>query len=244
VVNAQAEVYVLRAKETIMNIAVLGTGMVAKTIAGKLDSLGHAVKLGTRDVKDTLARNEPDMAGGPPLRVWLETHKRTTLATHTDAAAHGEIVFSALSGDGALAGLRMAGAQNLAGKILVDISNPLDFSKGFPPSLAVVNTDSLGEQVQRQFPDAKVVKTLNIVTAPVMVDPRSVKDGDHTMIVCGNDAAAKTEVTRILTEWFGWKDVIDLGDITNARGMEMWLPLWVRLYGALKTPMFGIKIVR
>ncbi len=226
-----------------MNIGVLGTGIVAKTIAGKLDSLGHTVKLGTREVKATLARNEPDMAGGPPLRTWLESHPRVTLGTHADAAAHGELVINALSGQGALAGLRSA-ASALAGKILIDISNPLDFSKGMPPSLTVANTDSLGEQVQRELPATKVVKTLNTVNAFLMVDPRQLAAGDHSMVICGNDAGAKTEVTRILKEWFGWQDVIDLGDITNARGSEMFVTLWVRLFGALGTPMFGVKVVR
>ena len=226
-----------------MNIGVLGTGAVAKTIAGKLDSLGHTVKLGTRDAKATLARNEPDMTGGPPLRTWLESHPNASLGTFAEAAVHGELVISALSGHGAVDGARAA-AQGMAGKILIDISNPLDFSKGFPPSLSVSNTDSLGEQVQRALPDTKVVKTLNTVTAFLMVDPQQLAGGDHTMIVCGNDAGAKTEVTRILKEWFGWKDVIDLGDITNARGTEMYLPLWVRLYGALKNPMFNVKVVR
>jgi hypothetical protein len=226
-----------------MNIGVLGTGMVAKTIAGKLDSLGHAVKLGTRDAKATLARNEPDMAGGPPLRTWLESHPRASLGTFAETAAHGELVISALSGQGALDGVRAA-ADGLRGKILIDIANPLDFSKGMPPSLSVVNTDSLGEQVQRALPDTKVVKTLNTVNAFLMVDPQQLAGGDHTMIMCGNDAGAKTEVMRILKEWFGWQDVIDLGDITNARGTEMYLPLWVRLYGALKTPMFSVKVVR
>jgi predicted dinucleotide-binding enzyme len=216
--------------------------MVAKTIAGKLDALGHAVVLGTRDPAATLARNENDMAGGPPLRTWLESHPKVKLATFAAAAAHGELVVSALSGHGALAGLGTASSA-LAGKILIDISNPLDFSKGMPPTLSVSNTDSLGEQVQRALPDTKVVKALNTVTAPLMVDPQKVAGGDHTMIVCGNDAGAKAEVTRLLNQ-FGWKDVIDLGDITNARGTEQWLPLWVRLYGALKTPMFNMKIVR
>ncbi len=227
-----------------MNIGILGTGIVAKTIAGKLSSLGHAVKLGTREVKATLARSEPDMAGGPPLRTWLESQPRVTLGTYAEAAAHGELVICALSGQGALPGLQSAGAEALGGKILIDISNPLDFSKGMPPSLSVANTDSLGEQVQRAFPTTKVVKTLNTVNAFLMVDPQQLAGGDHSMVVCGNDAGAKTEVTRILKAWFGWKDVVDLGDITNARGSEMFLPLWVRLYGALQTPMFNIKIVR
>lgn len=226
-----------------MNIGILGTGMVAKTIAGKLDSLGHAVTLGTRDIKATLARSEPDMAGGPPLRTWLESHPRVTLATHAEAAARSELVINALSGQGALDGLRSA-ARGLAGKILIDISNPLDFSKGMPPSLTVANTDSLGEQVQRALPDTRVVKTLNTVNAFLMVDPQQLAGGDHSMVVCGNDPDAKAQVTRILKEWFGWKDVIDLGDITNARGSEMFVTLWARMFGALGTPMFGIKVVR
>lgn len=226
-----------------MNIGILGSGIVAKTIAGKLDALGHRVTLGTRDVQATLARGEPDMAGGPPLRTWLEAHPNVRLATHAEAAAHGALVINALSGQGALDGLRSVEAQ-LADKILVDISNPLDFSNGMPPSLSVVNTDSLGEQIQRALPGTRVVKTLNTVNAFLMVDPRQVAGGDHSMVICGNDSAAKTEVTKILTEWFGWKDVVDLGDITNARGSEMYVALWVRLYGALGTPMFGMKIVR
>lgn len=226
-----------------MNIAVLGSGMVAKTVAGKLDALGHSVKLGTRDVKATLSRSEPDMASGPPLRTWLEQHPRVSLATHGEAAAHGAIVINALAGQGALEGVTSARGA-LANKILIDISNPLDFSKGMPPSLFVSNTDSLGEQIQRALPETKVVKTLNTVNAFLMVDPQQLAGGDHSMVMCGNDAAAKSEVSRILKEWFGWKDVVDLGDITNARGSEAWLPLWVRLYGALGTPMFGMKIVR
>ncbi|HEY5948823.1 MAG TPA: NAD(P)-binding domain-containing protein [Kofleriaceae bacterium] len=226
-----------------MNIGILGTGMVAKTIAGKLDALGHTVKLGTRDTKVTLARSEPDMAGGPPLRTWLESHPRASLGTQAEAAAHGELVINALSGQGAIEGVTSA-AKALAGKILIDISNPLDFSKGMPPSLSVVNTDSLGEQVQRALPNTKVVKTLNIVNAFLMVDPQQLAGGDHSMVICGNDADAKAQVTRLLKESFGWKDVIDLGDITNARGSEMFVALWVRLFGVLQTPMFGIKIVR
>jgi predicted dinucleotide-binding enzyme len=220
---------------------VLGTGIVGKTIAHKLDSLGHTVKLGTRDIKGTLARSEPDMAGGPPIRTWLESHPNVALVSHTDAAAHGEIVISALNGFGSLEAVRSVKSQ-VAGKILIDISNPLDFSKGMPPSLFVSNTDSLGEQVQRELPDTRVVKALNIVNAFLMVEPQQI--GDHTMLIAGNDAAAKAQVTRYLTEWFGWKDIIDLGDITNARGSEMYVALWVRLFGALKTPMFGIKVVR
>lgn len=226
-----------------MDIGVLGTEMVAKTIAGKLGALGHDVKLGTRDVRATLARSENDKAGGPPVRTWLETHPNVRLVTMAEAAAHGRIVVNALSGQGALA-LAPALADALAGKILVDVANPLDFEKGMPPSLFVANTDSLGEQLQRALPRTRVVKTLNTVNAFLMVDPQQLAGGDHTMFVAGNDAGAKAEVTRILKEQLGWKDVIDLGDITMARGTEMWLPLWVRLWGALQSPMFNLKIVR
>jgi predicted dinucleotide-binding enzyme len=226
-----------------MNIGVLGTGMVAKALAGKLDALGHAVKLGTRDVTATLQRAEPDMAGGPPLRTWLESHPRVSLVTQVEAAAHGEVAFNALSGAGTLEALASAG-RALANKVLVDVSNPLDFSKGMPPSLAVANTDSLGEQIQRALPSTRVVKTLNTVNAFLMVDPKLLAGGDHTMFVCGNDAAAKAEVTRLLVDGFGWRDVIDLGDITHSRGTEMWVPLWARLYGKLGTPMFNVKVVR
>jgi predicted dinucleotide-binding enzyme len=226
-----------------MNIGILGTGIVAKTIAGKLDSLGHAVKLGTRDVNATLARNEPDMAGGPPLRTWLESHPRVQLVTQAEAAAHGDLAINALNGQGAIPSLRGL-ADRLAGKILIDISNPLDFSKGFPPSLTVANTDSLGEQIQRELPQTRVVKTLNTVNCFLMVDPSQLAGGDHTMVICGNDAGAKAEVTRLLREGFGWKDVVDLGDLTNARGTEMYVVLWARMFGALKTPMFNVKVVR
>jgi len=139
--------------------------------------------------------------------------------------------------------LRQAGSKNLDGKILVDVANPLDFSKGRPPTLSVSNTDSLGEQIQREFPKARVVKSLNTMNAMIMVDPARVP-GDHAIFVCGNDAAAKSQVTDILKKGFGWKCVIDLGDITAARGTEMLLPLWVRLTGTLKSPNFNFIISR
>jgi predicted dinucleotide-binding enzyme len=227
-----------------MKIAVLGTQMVAKTVADKLVALGHSVKLGTRDVQATLARTEHDMAGGAPVRTWLQAHPTASLGTFAEAARHGELVFNALSGQGALEGLEAAGAANLAGKILIDLSNPLDFSKGMPPSLSVSNTDSLGEQIQRAFPETKVVKTLNTVNAFLMVNPALLAGGEHTMFLAGNDASAKEQVLGILKSWFGWRDVIDLGDISQARGTEMYLPLWVRLFGKLQTPMFSLKIVR
>lgn len=227
-----------------MKVAVFGTGMVGRTLAAKIASLGHDVMIGTRDPKVTLARAEQDQMGNPPYGEWARAHPAIKLGTLAEAARHGEVAFNALLGHATLEALRAAGEDNLAGKVLIDISNPLDFSQGFPPSLFVVNTDSLGEQVQKALPRSKVVKTLNIVNAYLMVDPQQLKSGDLTMLVSGNDAAAKTQVVGILQAWFGWRDVVDLGDISNARGMEMLLPAWVRLWGALKTPMFGFRVLR
>jgi len=227
-----------------MKIAVLGTGPVGQTIAAKLSSLGHAVMVGTRDVAKAMARTEKDMFGNPPFKVWREQNPKIEVGTFADAAAFGELAINALSGQASLQGLELAGKKNLAGKILIDISNPLDFSKGMPPSLTVCNTDSLGEQIQRALPETKVVKTLNTVNAYLMVGPGQLAGGDHTLFVCGNDAGAKAQVVKSLKEWFGWKDILDLGDITNARGTEMYLPLWARLYGSLQNPMFTIKVVR
>ena len=136
-----------------------------------------------------------------------------------------------------------AGAENLGGKLLIDVANALDFSEGFPPTLAVCNTDSLGEQIQREFPKARVVKTLNTMNASMMVSPASLAAGDHTVFVCGDDAGAKGEV-KLLLESIGWSDIVDLGDITSARGTEMVLPIWVRLLDAVDSPNYNIKIVR
>lgn len=227
-----------------MKLGILGTGIVAQTLAGKLSSLGHDVVLGTRDPAASRARTAPGAFGEPPLGTFLAAHPKVALATFADSAAHGEIVFNATSGHGTLAALGLAGAANLEGKVLVDVSNPLDFSRGMPPTLTVCNDDSLGEQVQRAFPGAKVVKTLNTVNTFLMVDPGQLASGDHTMFLCGDDADAKATVTGLLQDGFGWRDVVDLGGITMARGTEMYLPLWVRLYGALRTPNFSIKVVR
>lgn len=215
-----------------MRIAVLGTGMVGNAVATKLVALGHDVRMGARSATNEKAAAWARQAG-----------KRASQGTFADAAAHGEIVFNCTAGAGALEALEAAGAGNLSGKILIDISNPLDFSKGMPPTLFFRGDDSLGEQIQRAFPDAKVVKTLNTINAEVMVNPGRVK-GEHDLFVCGNDDAAKARVTEILKTWFGWKSVIDLGDITAARGTESYVLLWVRLRGALKTADFNIKVVR
>ena len=227
-----------------MKIGIIGTGMVGKTLAAKLVDIGHDVMIGTRDVAKTLASTHKDVAGNPPFGEWQKLNSAVKLGTFADAAKHGEVIISATSGAASLEPLKLASAANLKGKILIDVSNPLDFSKGMPPTLSISNIDSLGEQVQRAFPNAKVVKTLNTANAFMMVNPGSLASGDHTMFVCGNDAGAKATVTGYLQHWFGWRDIIDLGDITSSRGTEMILPIWVRLFGILQTPAFNFKIVR
>lgn len=226
-----------------MKIGILGTGMVGQTIGGRLAQLGHDVMIGTRDVAETLARTAPDGMGNPPFSAWLKQNPKVKLGTFAQAAAHGERVVNATNGFAAIDILKAAGEANLNGKTLIDISNPLDFSKGMPPTLFVKDSDSLAEQIQRAFPRANVVKTLNTMTSSVMVNPGQLAGGDHTVFVSGNDAGAKAQVAELLKS-FGWRDIIDVGDITTARGTEMLLPIWLRLMGALQTPLFNFKIVR
>ena len=225
-----------------MKIAVLGTGTVGRALATRLSGLGHDVTVGTRDPEATRARTEPDAMGTPPFSAWAIEHQRVGLATYAEASTTADLVVNATGGSGTLAALEQAGADNLAGKVLIDISNPLDFSQGFPPTLFVKDTDSLGEQIQREFPQARVVKTLNTMNADLMVDPASL-GAESSVFVSGDDAAAKQTVTELL-ESFGHTDVIDLGGISTARGTEMYLPIWLRLMGALGTAAFNVKVVR
>jgi predicted dinucleotide-binding enzyme len=215
-----------------MKIGILGTGMVGSAIGTKLIKLGHDVKMGSRTHDNTKGAE------------WVKANgAKATQGTFADASSFGELIFNCTHGMASLEVLKLAGATNLKGKILIDIANPLDFSKGMPPSLSVCNTDSLGEQIQRAYPDTKVVKTLNTVNCNLMVNPSLVK-GDHDIFVSGNDAEAKGKVVDILKNWFGWKSVIDLGDITSARATEMILPIWIRLMGLYQSPNFNFKIVK
>ncbi len=227
-----------------MRIAVLGTGMVGQALAGKLAELGHEVVVGTRNPEATLTRSEPDSLGNPPFGVWRETHPQVGLGTPVEAVTTAELILNATNGAGSVAMLESAGEENLAGKVLVDVANPLDVSQGLPPSLFVCNTDSLGEQIQRRFPQARVVKALNTMNCEVMVDPAKVP-GEHDVFLCGEDAAAKQQVTGLL-ESFGWPAarIRDLGGITSARGTEMYLPLWIRLWAALGTGHFNIAVAQ
>ena len=215
-----------------MKIGILGTGDVGRTLGSKLVELGHDVKMGSRDAASSKAA-EWTAGAGP----------HASHGTFADAAAFGEVVFNCTKGEASLAAVAQAGEENLAGKVLVDVANPLDFSRGFPPSLSVCNTDSLGEQIQRAQPRARVVKALNTMWCGVMVDPRRLP-GKHLAFTCGNDAAAKATVAQLLSG-FGWRadEIVDLGDLTAARGTEMLLPIWLRLYGIRKDGAFNFTIV-
>ena len=216
-----------------MKIAVLGTGMVGNTIGTKLIQLGHEVKMGSRTTTNEKAAK------------WVsENGTNASTGTFADAAAFGEILFNCTSGKGSLEALNLAGAENMKGKVLIDLSNPLDFSKGMPPTLTVCNDNSLGEQIQSAFPEVKVVKTLNTLNCILMVNPSALGNGDHDIFVGGNDAGAKEQVKEILTNWFGWKNIHDLGDISSSRGVEQWLPLWIRMMVAFGNANFNLKIVK
>lgn len=214
-----------------MRVAVLGTGIVGRTLASALLSNGHEVRLGSRTAGNEAALAWAEQIGGPASE-----------GTFADAAGFGELVINATAGAASLQALEMAGSEQLAGKVLIDVANPLDHSRGMPPTLTVCNDDSLGEQIQRALPDVRVVKTLNTVTAPVMVEPALV-GGAHTIFVAGDNVAAKAQASDLLQQ-FGWPatSILDLGGITAARGMEMYLPLWLRLRGAAGTAVFNVEV--
>jgi 8-hydroxy-5-deazaflavin:NADPH oxidoreductase len=213
-----------------VRIAVIGTGTVGRTLGEGLAKVGHDIVLGTRDPARTRARDE-----------WQATS--LSLGSYGEVGTGAELFVNATSGEASLDALRAVGDDALAGKVLIDVSNALDHSGGFPPKLFVSNTDSLAEQLQRAFPRTKVVKAFNTMTAAVMVHPGDLGGGDSTIFVAGNDADARATVAGVAAD-LGWTDVMDLGDLTAARGMEMWMPLWLRLLMALGGPKFNIKVVR
>jgi predicted dinucleotide-binding enzyme len=213
-----------------MKIGILGTGMVGEALGTKLAQLGHQVKMGSRTANNEGAAEWVKAVGA-----------NASQGTFSDAVAFGEMSFICLKGAVFLDVVKTIAPAALEGKVLVDVSNPLDFSRGMPSSLSICNTNSLGEEVQKAAPSAKVVKTLNIVNSEVMVDPA--KGGHPTMLLCGNDADAKTKVSALLKA-MGWRDILDLGDITKSRGTEMLLPLWLNLFALFSNPHFGFKVVR
>jgi len=214
-------------------IGILGTGMVGNTIGNKLIQLGYEVKMGSRTADNEKALN------------WVKSNgSKASNGTFTDAVLFGSIVFNCIKGEHTLNVFNRAGIENFNGKIIIDITNPLDFSKGMPPTLipGLTNTNSLGEEIQRLLPDARVVKTLNVVNCEVMVDAGKC-GGSATMFLAGNDGDAKKVVKDILIQ-FGWNDIIDLGNITHARSTEMMLPIWLSIYGATQNGYIAFKIVR
>jgi 8-hydroxy-5-deazaflavin:NADPH oxidoreductase len=225
-----------------MKIAILGTGTVGRTLATGFSQRGHQVMIGTRDVAETLARADRDAMGNPPFSEWHADHSGVGLGTFGEAALAGELVVNATSGAVSLSALEDAGS-GLEDKIIIDVANPLDFSQGMPPTLSIANTDSLAEQIQQIFPRSKVVKALNTMTARLMIEPSLLPEG-HEVFLAGDDLAAKKKVHDLLVE-LGWKEdhIKDLGGIRAARGLEMYLPLWVTLMGKLGTADFNIKLV-
>ena len=215
-----------------MQIGVLGSGITAQTIGSKLIQLGHEVMLGSRD------------EANPPSVVWAKDQQggqHALYGTFMNAAAFGEIIFNCTLGSASMDALEQAGAENLKDKILIDTSNPLDRTTEMW-TLTVCNTDSLGEQIQRAYPETKVVKTLNTVNANVMVDPAKLLEQTH-VFVSGNDIEAKAMVVRILRDWFGWKQIIDLGGIESSRSVEAYVLLWHSLRNAISSQRFNIKVV-
>jgi predicted dinucleotide-binding enzyme len=215
-----------------MRIGVLGTGMVGQALASRLVETGHDVVMGSRDAAN-------DKASG-----WVARHaERAGHGTFADAAGHGEVVVNATGGSVSLEALRLAGADNLAGKVLIDVSNPMAPDSGFPPLLDPVNDDSLGERIQREFPDARVVKALNTMNCDVMADP-SIVPGQHDVFMAGQDLEAK-HVVRSLLGGFGWPDdsIRDVGDISASRGLEMYLIFWIGLRMTLGQNHFNVRVV-
>lgn len=211
--------------------AVLGTGTVGQAIASRLAQLDLEVRMGARSPHNEKAAAWAAGAG-----------ERAGHGSFAEVAAWADVVWNCTRGDASLEALQQAGARHLAGKVLVDLSNPLDFSQGMPPTLFVSGRDSLAEQIQRAFPEARVVKTLNTMNAHLMVQPDRLPEPTE-VFMSGDDPAAKATVAAILRA-FGWAAPLDLGPLETARGVESWLPLWIRLWGALGTAEFNLKLVR
>jgi 8-hydroxy-5-deazaflavin:NADPH oxidoreductase len=223
-----------------MKIGIIGSGAVGQTLGAKLVELGHDVVLGTRDPQKL--DEKKNMAAS--LKDWLAAVKnKAKVVTFKEAAVHGEMLISCTHGQISVEALKLAEADKVGPKVLIDTANELDASQGMPPRALASQDRSVSENIQKAFPNLKVVKSLNTIGAPVMVNPKAVHNGDHTIFVSGNDAEAKAKVTDLLKS-FGWSDVLDLGDLSSARGPEMYMALWLRLWGATKTGMINIKVQR
>ncbi len=223
-----------------MKIGIIGSGVVAQTLGTKWIALGHDVAIGTRD--PSKVDDKKMMAAS--LRDWrAQTENRGKVVSFQEAAAFGELLVNATGGTVSIEALKQAGADKVGGKVLVDIANELDHSRGMPPRALASDDRCLAEKIQATFPNLKVVKTLNTISAVVMVNPGGLAGGDHTVFVSGNDAGAKAQVTDLL-RGLGWRDILDLGDISSARGPEMYMGFWLRLWGATRSPNVNIKVQR
>lgn len=222
-----------------MKITIVGTGIVGQTFAEKFIELGYSVIIGTRNVEETINREN--------FKEWHSKNGNVVVENFNQAISLGDIVLNALKGEVVISTFSSIEEKNLKDKIVIDITNPLDFSNGFPPFLIenLNNTNSLGEELQKVIPSAKVVKTLNTMWCGVMINPKLVNNGSHTNYICGNDIEAKKIVISILDQ-FGWdlENILDLGDITNARGTESILMIWTRIYGKMPSGAFNFKIVQ
>jgi predicted dinucleotide-binding enzyme len=223
-----------------MKVGIIGSGVVAQTLGAKLVELGHDVVLGTRDPKKL--DEKKNMAG--TLNEWLASVKnKAKIVTFKEAAAHGEILINATHGQASVDALKMAEADKVGPKVLIETANELDFSKGMPPRALSSQDRSVAINIQKAFPNLKVVKSLNTIGANLMVNPKALKGGEHTMFMSGNDKDAKVKVSEILKS-FGWTDIMDLGPIEMAHGQEMLMAMWVALYSSLQNGMIGIKVQR
>ncbi len=227
-----------------MDIGILGTGGVGRTLAAALIAAGHTVMLGTRDVAVTRASTAAGPYGGPSFAAWHAGQPAVKLGSFAETAAFGALIINAANGATALDTLAMAALESQAGKTMIDVSNDLDASQGMPPRLRVADVPgaSLGERIQAAYPMIRVVKSLNTMNAQIMLNPAALS-GASSVFVSGDDAAAKQAV-RAFLESFGWRDIIDLGDITTARSTEMLLPVWLKLWGTLGSGNFNFGIVR
>jgi predicted dinucleotide-binding enzyme len=223
-----------------MKIGIIGSGVVAQTLGTRWIGLGHDVALGTRDPQKI--DDKKAMAGS--LREWrAQTENRGKIVSFADAATHGEVLVNATGGTVSIEALRLAGADKVGAKVLLDIANELDFSRGMPPRALASDERCLAEKIQAAFPNLKVVKTLNTMSALVMVNPKGLAGGDHTVFLSGNDAAAKGQVAELLKA-LGWTDILDLGDVSTARGPEMYMAFWLRLWRATGSGNINVKIQR
>ncbi len=223
-----------------MKIGIIGSGVVGQTLGKRWLELGHEVAIGTRDP----AKIDEEKMMATSLRQWrAQTGGRGQIVTFQEAASFGDALVNATGGTVSIEALRLAGADKVGGKVLMEIANELDHSRGMPPRSLASDERCLAEKIQDAFPNLKVVKTLNTVSATMMVNPKGLAGGDHTAFMSGNDAAAKQQVAELLKA-MGWTDILDLGDISTARGPEMYMALWLRLWGTTRTANVNVKVQR